>query len=264
MRTVLRAVLLCWAMSLLLPAGAQGVEFHVAYEDKDSYDHTGNGAVMPDEPGVVVELVDLVQQRLPELRLRYSRKPWARCLAELEVGAVDAVFSSSFKPERLAIGVYPMHKGQVDRRFRIDSKTYSLYTKRPSTLAWDGSGFGKRSPALIALRGYAIVDDLRKQGLTVNEVNSPEDAFRMLLAGRADGFVHLTEFADYKLKKNRDFAAIAKSGPPVAVKDYYLQISHRFHNEHPALAQRIWNTLREVRQSDSERLLGKYLRRSSE
>ncbi len=112
MRTVLRTLLLCWAMSLL-PAGAQGVEFHVAYEDKDSYDHTGNGTVVPDDPGIVVELVDLVQQRLPELRLRYSRKPWARCLAELEVNAVDAVFSSSFKPERMAIGVYPMHKGRA-------------------------------------------------------------------------------------------------------------------------------------------------------
>ncbi len=86
----------------------------------------------------------------------------------------------------------------------------------------------------------------------------------MLLAGRADGFVHLTEFADYKLRKNHEFAAIARSGPPVAVKDYYLQLSHRFHDDHPELAQRIWNTLREVRQSESERLLQKYFRQYSE
>jgi polar amino acid transport system substrate-binding protein len=204
-----------------------------------------------------------VQQRLPELHLRYSRKPWARCLAELEVGAVDAVIDSSFKPERMATGAYPMRKGRVDRRFRIDSKSYSLYTRRASALAWNGRSFGRRKPALLAVRGYAIVDDLRKQGISINEVNSPDDAFRMLLAGRADGFVHLTEFADYKLRKNPEFAAIARSGPPLAVKDYYLQLSHRFHDAHPALAQRIWRTLREVRQSESERLLQKYLNHPS-
>src|SRR5689334_23580573 len=96
------------AVSLLMLIGmadacAEPVEFRVAYEDKDTPDHTGSGSAVPEDPGILVEMVRQIQHRLPDLHISFSRRPWARCLAELESGESDAIFSSSFKPERLKI-----------------------------------------------------------------------------------------------------------------------------------------------------------------
>ncbi len=259
MITLLRIAILLLAM-VVPSAWGQFVELHVGYEDKDNYDHTGTGAVVPEHPGVMVELVRMLPSKLTNLRVVFSRKPWARCLAELEVGAVDGIFSSSFKLDRMKIGVYPMRDGKDDPRFRIDTKTYSLYKLVNSPLHWDGNNFANLSQGLIALRGYAIVDDLKKMGITVNEVNNAEDAFRMLLAGRADGFAHLTDFGDYSLRMNGEFDNIMKITPPIITRDYYLQISHQFHAKHPQLVPKIWQALAEIRQAESERLVSKYLK----
>lgn len=255
---LLAAMLFC--LSWTTGAFGQAVEFRVAYEDKDSADHTGDTVGIPDNPGIMVEMVGLIQSRLPALRIVFMRKPWARCLAELETGAVDAIFSSSFSAERMKIGIYPMKDGKDDRRYRIDTKSYNLYKLADSPLGWDGARFSAPQPALVAVRGYAIVDSLRKMGAVVSEVNHPDAAFRMLLAGRADGFAQLSEFGDYLLKKNPEWTRIVKVAPPLATKDYYLQISHQFNARHPALAPRIWQALAEVRQAEAERLTAKYLK----
>ncbi len=259
----MRAYFLATIFFLLLGQGsasAQVVDFHVGYEDKDSADHTGNGTAIPEEPGIAVEMVRRIETRVPNLRIIFSRKPWARCLAELESGAVDAIFSSSFKADRLKLGVYPMKDGKDDRRYRIDTKSYSLYTLRDSASKWDGKRFDNFQQGVLALRGYAIVDELKKQEVAVKEVNRADDAFRMLLAGRADGFAHLTEFGDYLIKGKSEFARIVKVAPPIMVKDYYLQISHQFVARHPALAPVIWKALADIRQAEAEQLEVKYMK----
>lgn len=256
--SILRALVLCLAMTASL-AHAQVVELRVAFEDKDTYDHTGAGTAIPDNPGVAVEMVAMLPSRVPRLKIQFSRKPWARCLAELEAGAVDAVFSSSFKPERTKMGVYPMRDGKDDRRFRIDTKTYSLYRLIDSPLHWDGKRFSF-PPRLVAMRGYAIVDDLRKMDIQVNEISSSEDAFRMLLAGRADGLAQLSDVGDYVLRKNPVFARIVKVSPPLASKDYYLQFSHQFQQKYPELVTEAWKALADIRQGEHERLTAKYLK----
>jgi len=260
MPTLIRILLASILALVTCAAGAQPVEFRVAFEDKDSYDHTGAGSGVPEHPGVLVELVAMIPQRVPNVRITFSRKPWARCLAELEVGAVDAIFSSSFKPERLKIGVYPMADGKADRRYRIDTKSYSLYKLRDTPLEWDGTTLSNVQQGIIAMRSYAIVDDLRKTGVAVTEVNSPDDAFRMLLAGRADGFAQLTDFGDLTLRRKPGLERIVKVPLPLATRDYYLQISHQFNDKYPELPPRIWKALAEIRQAEGERLAAKYLK----
>lgn len=252
-----------------LLAKGGGIEFRIAFEDKDSPDHTGTSTVPTENPGIIVEMVQMLPASLGgEIRVLLLRRPWARCLAELETGQVDAIFSSSFKPERMKIGLYPMKNGQPDRALRIDTKSYKLYTRADAGLSWDGQRFtGPERPLeLVAMRGYAIIDELRKlPGVSVSEVDRAEVAFRMLLAGRAHGFAQLSEAADHVLRKTPEFArAIVKLEPPLMSKDYFLQISHAFHKRHPKLSARIWQALGEIRHSEQERLVAKYLRLSSD
>ena len=164
---------------------AQSVVLRVAYEDKDTPDHPGAGPTISANPGIVVEMVALLEKRLPDLRVSFFRKPWSRCLAELAAGSVD-------------------------------------------------------------------------------EVDQQENAFRMVLAGRLDGFVQLGMEGDSSLKSHPEFQRVVRVAPPVATKDYYLQISHQFQAEHPELTLEIWKALAAIRQAESERLTLKYLKAYAE
>ena len=61
-------------------AWAQGIEFRIAFEDKDSPDHTGTQLVPAENPGIIVEMVQMLPARLGgAIRLQLLRRPWARC-----------------------------------------------------------------------------------------------------------------------------------------------------------------------------------------
>lgn len=260
-------VRLCMTLLLLIGLGgaaawaAEPVTLRVAYEDKDSRDHTGTAEVPTENPGITVELIAMLETRIPDLKVVFVRRPWVRCLLELETGLSDATFASSFRPERMKIGLYPMTaEGQPDRRYRIDTRTYSLYKLRDAPLDWDGRQITPDKYEIVAMRGYAIVDDLRKIGVPVTEVDRSDIAFKMLVAGRIDGFAQLSDVADYTLKRRPELGReVVKLTPPLAVKDYYMQISHQFNARHPGMAQRIWKVLAELRQSEHERLTAKYM-----
>jgi polar amino acid transport system substrate-binding protein len=265
MHARLRIALL--ALPLWLPvAQAQPgpVELRVVYEDKDTPDHTGASLLVPDNPGILVEMVGQLPSRVPNLRVSFSRKPWSRCLAELEAGTADAVFASSVNPERMKIGAFPMKDGKEDRHYRIDTKSYSLYKLKDAPIDWDGARFSNVKRSVGAMRGYAIIANLKKMGVPVSEVDRQENAFRMLLAGRLDGFVQLGTEGDYSLKAHPEFKHIVKVAPPVATKDYYLQISHQFQADNPALTLAIWKALAAIRQAESERLTLKYMKAYSD
>ena len=260
MRAWVRIVIALLVSAWAVIAHAELVEFRVAYEDKDTPDHTGSGDSIPQDPGILVELVRQIQPRVPNLRISFSRRPWARCLTELESGETDAIFSISFKPERLRIGVYPMKDGKDDRTYRIDTKSYSLYALRGSMVQWDGARLANVKTEVAALRGYAVVDDLRKLGVTVREVNNSDSALKMLQAGRVDAFAQLTEVGDYTLKKSPAFGNVVKLNPPIVVRDYYLQVSHQFQARHPELTLAIWKALADARRTELDRLTAKYMR----
>ncbi|QDQ25455.1 transporter substrate-binding domain-containing protein [Chitinimonas arctica] len=257
-------MLIPFLLGSVLLLRAEAVEFRVAYEDKDTPDHTGASELIPDDPGISVEMVKLIEKKVPDLRIVFSRKPWLRCLAELESGAADGIFASSFKLERLKNGAYPMKDGKDDRTYRIDTKSYSLYKRKDSAVEWNGRSFSGLQLEIAAMRGYAIVEDLKKMGVAVSVVDKSESALRMLLAGRIDGFAQLTEVGDYTLKKYPEFQTITKVQPPLVTKDYYLQISHPFMAKYPELSWKIWKALAEIRQSESERLTLKYINRYSD
>ncbi|WP_317205229.1 transporter substrate-binding domain-containing protein [Janthinobacterium sp.] len=238
-------------------ARAEDVALRVAYEDKDTPDYAGAAAPAPPHPAALLAMLGQLRGRIPELRLVLSRKPWPRCLSDLESGAADAVLAGSATPQRLALGALPMRAGRPDRRYRLASRSYSLYKRKDAALAWDGRRFRDLEGRLGVMRGYAIGADLNALGIPVSEVDLQENAFRMLLAGRLGGVVQLSAEADHLLAGNAEFGRIAKVAPPVAVKDYYLLISRGFQAEHPRLARRIWAALAEMRRAEARRLAPK-------
>ncbi len=118
------------------------------------------------KPGITLEVLQRIEQRLG-LEFDYRRLPWARCLKMVENDQAQAIFHSSFKPERALYGAYPMRDGQLDTSRSLMTLSYVLYKRKDSNLDWDGQNLsGLNGPIATGIK-YAIVDDLKKLGAPV-------------------------------------------------------------------------------------------------
>lgn len=198
-------------------------------------------------PGIEIELYRLMAARLG-LKLNLFRLPWKRCLSELKQGRLDGIFPASFKPERLAFGVYPMKNGRVDPLRKSRDSAYYLYTGKTAPLAWDGNRFVNlhlmRRKTIGVPLGWSIVSDLRSMEIDLLEKPRPEDLLEILNRGGLAGIVCLDTVIDtYLVQRPNQFIGIRKNQPAVAEKAYYLMLSHPFFSRHPVLSEKIWDAI---------------------
>ncbi|MFZ5844308.1 MAG: substrate-binding periplasmic protein [Pseudomonadota bacterium] len=270
MRTCCCLLLLCWLAGLhTAVADDTQIRFLFAYEDRELYPfYAGDGEMVPVQPGVYIELIQQVARRHPQLRLELQRMPWKRCLISLMEGRVDALVAS-YRGERQQNGVYPLLPGQqppavTDHRpppaqLRISAQTYALYRHRDAKLDWNGSAFLDLNGAIGAPRGYSIVDDLRKLGVTVEESDNIYGALKKLQLKRLAGVAAFDVVADQYISHS-EFAELERVATPLVTKDYFLMLSHTFVRDHPAVAQALWQSLAELREQESAALYRRYLR----
>jgi len=143
MRFLTTCFLLIASLQLLFAA----TELTIAYEDKEQPPYyMGNSQdVLTANPGVAVEMIKMLEKKIPDLKVKFVRYPWKRCLAGLGKNSVDGIFNSSYKEDRLDVGWYPTvdktHKGQPDTKRRLCTMTYSLYALKGVNIGWDGKKF---------------------------------------------------------------------------------------------------------------------------
>ncbi|MCX4027819.1 transporter substrate-binding domain-containing protein [Endozoicomonas sp. SM1973] len=221
----------------------------------------GGGTKLLDErPGVSIEMLKLVEEQL-NIKLTLLRLPWQRGLKAIAANKVDGLFHSSFKPERLAIGVYPIQNGKPDIDKRMLNWSYVLYKLNSSPLNWDGKQFTELNGAIGATRGYAIVDQLVKLSVDVEEVENTLQNMEKLVAGRIAGIADLETMGDFILKKYPEkYSQVIKIKTPLRTKAYFLMLSHQFVQKNPKLAEDIWSTIQLIRESDKYNdILRKYM-----
>lgn len=69
---------ICLLLAAAQPAIAETIA-HVAYEDKTQFPYyMGDTQRVLEKPGAAVELVKLLEDRVPGLRIKFSRDPWKR------------------------------------------------------------------------------------------------------------------------------------------------------------------------------------------
>lgn len=201
------------------------------------------------KPGITLEVLQRIEQRLG-LEFDYRRLPWARCLKMVENDQAQAIFHSSFKPERAQYGAYPMRDGQLDTSRSLMTLSYVLYKRKDSNLDWDGQNLsGLNGPIATGIK-YAIVDDLKKLGAPVREASSTLSQLRMLAKGRVAGVANLETITDPVLRLHQDeFGDIVKLTTPLTSRPYFLMFSKQFYAEHTELAEAIWNEIQQIRDS---------------
>ena len=251
---------LCLLLAASPPAVAETV-LHVAYEDKTQFPYyMGDTEKVLENPGAAVELVRLVEERIPGLRIKFSRYPWKRCLAMLETGQVDGIFNASYNAARTRIGEYPRRDGQVDPTRRLTTISYHLYALPDTDLGWTGKTFQDSDLEIGAPLGYSIVNDLEQLGVSVMKVRSSRQSLQLLIAGRVHAVALQSVTADFLLSRNADqLPGIVRIDPPLKTKPYYLMLSREFKATNPELAEHIWDAIGELREEKLEALAQPYL-----
>ena len=234
--------------------------FTVAYEDKVQFPYyMGASSKVPTEkPGAAVELIQLIEKKIPGVKVVLKRYPWKRCLQELAKGTVDGAFNASFKESRLKFGAYPWKGGSVDTERRLTTIAYFFYKKKGAEFSWDGSTVSGNSKKIGAPAGYSIVGDLKKMGIKVSEAPSSTNNLKKLMSGRVSAVALQEVTGDYYINKSEQFSDIEKVQPALKTKPYYLMISHQFKNENSDLAEKIWDAVAQLREEKLQDLTEKY------
>ena len=241
---------------LLLAAPGEAEEtvtLDFAFQNTHNFPYQiGNGdTIHPDKPGIAVELVLATAKKLG-IEIHLQRTPWKRGLLLLEDGEIDGLFNGSYKPERERHGAYPLRDGRVDPSRKSYSNAYALYTLRGSPLQWDGERITHLDGEIGAPLGFSIVDDLKRMGVPVQETRNTLNNMRKLLRGRIAAVAIYGLAGDSYLKRHpAEFKEIVKLEPPLSSKEYYLMLSHQLVKSRPDLAEAIWSTLAEIRDSEA-------------
>jgi len=228
-----------------------------AYQDSDNFPYQigDNTEIDAQSPGVAVEMMRYLSVKL-NLNLQFIRLPWTRGLFTLQSGEIDGLFNASYKESRLRFGAFPITGGALDRTKRSYTNTYSIFKSRTSKISWNGDSFDQSHYSLFAPRGFSIIDDLKRNGLTVIETSNILQALNTVNQGRLDGIALFTPAGEAYLRKfPKNFPNIENITPPLATKDYYLMLSHLFVKQQPELAKAIWACIEEYRESSMFRKL---------
>lgn len=241
----------CASLSLSGGASAGGT-VKLCMEDRDI-----RPWITRDGGGLNVVLLDRVASALG-LRFEYQRLPWKRCLDKLKANQVDGAFGASFKPERVAYGVYP---GGVppDAHKRLNVDRYVLVSRRASGVTWDGKTLGGLRGAVGTQLGYSVADDLRHLGIPVDEgAPGAAELMHKVVAEHVMAAAMLEGEVRSLLSETPRYARILQVLPvPLVEKPYYLLLSHAFTTVQAKRAEAIWNAIEKVRESKDYQTLEK-------
>lgn len=199
--------------------------------------------------GLYFELLDEVARRLA-VRFVYHPQPWPYCLAEIDAGRMDGAFAVAFSPERQAVFAFPpaAPRAEADALRRDDI----VLVRRRGTAVHvvDGRLVGSTRPVGV-LPGYAIGDELRRAGWPV-EMSSRDHLVQ--LSRLAEGELDAIALSAFRWAQLQAAGGLALDGlealpQPILSMRYFLAFSKPLVATEPELAERVWSTTRDVRNS---------------
>lgn len=245
------ALLLLVFGSLKSEATSNVQKLRFCYENQELFPHylKSDSEVPKHRPGAAIEVMQALDNRLPDIVVEFSRAPWKRCLNDLKLGKVDALIGR-YTTERAEFGMYPRGtNGTVDTSKAL-SVTASCFIHDVSLpLKWDGVKLEVEQPqGLIAPMGYSVVKDLKALGFDVYEASNIKLAHKLLFNGKFK-----VSLSDCQLESKPRF--IVENRTPVSREYGYLIFSKKFYWNSTDKAEYIWRTLQNL---DKESIYREY------
>lgn len=210
------------------------------------------------KPGTAVELLLILGKKL-NLKIKFQRFPFKRALLTLKHGGADMLMVASYKVNREGFGRFPMKNGKVDPSRSFDNYGYTFYKRVDSNVDWDGEQFTNVNAPIATGIGYSIINELQNKGVEVKEVNSIRQALKMLALKRVDGVAAFDHSKSYYIKDPNLKDKITSVKELLTNKYYYYMLSHKLVKKHPELAEKIWDTVAEIKQTEEfQKIIEKY------
>lgn len=249
----MRIIMFCIILILMVfPVNVYaGQTIRVYIEDsEDSPWVMGEGPELADNPGIAVEMMYLIGEKL-NIEIEVHRVPWPRVLRNVKNGIADIILPISYRPEREVLGQYPFAHGKIDTSRAYDSVVYSLYRLKGTEISFDSESkkfinyFGLTGAPI----GYSIVEDIKIWGGTPDVSPSTENDLVKLMIGRVQSVAALEPTADAILSTRPEMAEKIEKAATLVENLYYILISHQFYQNDPELGEKIFNTAVKLKNS---------------
>jgi polar amino acid transport system substrate-binding protein len=257
-------VVILFVLASLIPMGqlsAQTIRVCVIDQKAEPFYMSAVGEpVASDMRGVTFDLFDQIGAQL-NIKFKFERWPWKRCVQRLKKGEVDALPHVVFRESRMEWARFPLsEQGGIDSTQRIYHYPYSLYYHKKYPIDWDGKRFSRLDKPIGALLAFDIVSDLKKQGVEVIESADMAYLLTLLQGRRISALASYAALADPVIRDGgSQYDMLIKHETPLKWIDGYLAFSHYYYWEHAEIAEAIWCLIREMREAgEIEKLIEKY------
>ena len=228
------------SVSGMEPAELQ-VPLRFCFEDKQLLPYyAGEGAQVASPPGVTIEHLQAAITDVPQLQMQLQRKPWLRCLQLLQQNKVDALVAT-YATSRTNFAVFPMRQAGVpDANLALSQHATCLVQRSGDNL------MQRLNAGVVIARPLGYVTPMYPQGVNIVEVQSQQQAFKLVQEGRVDATTSLCEVNHVPLPSYLN-DALQVLRPPLYHTTGYLVFSRAFYQQHPAVAQQLWQALKKHR-----------------
>lgn len=214
----------------------------LCYEDKNIPPFfLGSGFEVPSHrPGATIEILRGLESKVKNVRFNFVRKPWRRCLHDIQKNKVDAVVAS-YRSERASFLNFPINaQGDVDESLAISMLGTCLVGQQG--LGQDVAN--NNYPISLAVpRGYAVLHALHQDLYRVIQTDSQDDAYQLVLKGLVDGALGLCQVYNEQVSGFPYSDALEPVFPPIDISYGYLALSKAFLLQSPDVAQTLWQEL---------------------
>jgi polar amino acid transport system substrate-binding protein len=230
----------------------------ILYNDSTGTIDLNDIETQPRPNRIIYHMLNVVLPKEYGINIKLKPILWTRGLELIKTGLADGIADASYNDKRAAYAVYPMKGDGPDPSKILRSIEYSLYKNKNSTITWDGTRLDDIDGDIVSVRSFAIVSDLRKNGITVQEEPNLTGIIRSLAIGKFKSAALQNYMVDEFLANNPALKEnIIKVEPPLKRKEYYLIFSKKFYDEHKELAKEIWDAIEDYRSTDEYRQMKK-------
>lgn len=211
----------------------------------------GKDQVPAANPGLAIEQLVMPAAARAGFQLELYRRPWNRCMDDMQNNRTDAILPAAWTPERESWGRFPgpqrsLAKG-VDPLYSSWAVNYTIIVAYDSPLQWDGSSFHNLQRGLSAPLGHLANERLQQMGVLQSGSIKPETALNMILHQRLDGYVMEQLICQSLIRQNGLQDKLKILQPPLFQADWYVPVTHQFYATHAEQVWRFWEGLVEQR-----------------
>lgn len=203
--------------------------------------------------------IDMAKDAMDRLDYRISIRPmdWKKCLRRAKSGRVDGVLGASYKDKRAEFLHYPSDaKSAKESPQRLTTVEYVVVNNIDENYLYEGSVDSLPTPVRVP-RSYSVADDLRGQGVEVDDKSKGDQGTLLrLVTDKTGSVVTLRTVADHYSNHPVYKGKITVQEKAYKAKPYFVTFSKKANIPEEKMMA-VWDAIKAVREDES--LMAGYL-----